>query len=139
MQAIYTEGPNNTFQVSLHYPGSAKPETITVTGSGAIQREVYFRMRKYITSKMISWLKQRLWAERFMLQTTGILLAEELIGKISQYQMASLEALCTVITSNAEKLKKLAPHKQSTHLTYYNNTILPIINDCAAMANTIKA
>ena len=99
------------------------------------KRMMYFRNRKYITSKLHSWIIQRRYSLFSFPNTEDyaekMADAELLLIKLEHYQKASFWRLCDMIADQSKQIESIAPCSNSRMYPYYKHTILPILQFCS--------
>jgi hypothetical protein len=128
--ANYIEAPNGYYCLELNFPASPRKEYATVHGWENAQRLIYFHNRKYITSKLKSWLGQRVYAARMGNNTSLVNSLLQAQNMIIFYEQTNLDNICKMVDKHAEYFKSFAPGSDSAHRKHYLTTILPIITFC---------
>ena len=114
--------------------GKTSFEYSTASSLDDAKRMMYFRLRKYICSKLHAWISQRQHAivsyPEKSEYASKLADAQILLLKLDHYQKASFWRLCDMIADQHCLFTSLAPQENSRMYPYYKNTILPIIQFC---------
>jgi len=124
----------NFMHLEIIFPDKKQHELKTVANLQEANRLIYFLNRKYILSKLTSWLKQR----RFALQSSPdngrTLEAAKLIVLLHYYENAGLHVLCQFIINHKTIIETVAPGNHSSQYNHYKNIIQPILVFCHKMS-----
>lgn len=122
-------------QFEIPATGKTLIEYSTATSIEVAKRMMYFRIRKYITTKLQSWVIQRKYSlfsfpnsENYVEKMAD---AEILLLKLDHYQKASFWTLCDMIADQSKQIRSIAPCENSRMYPYYKLTIIPILQFCS--------
>ncbi|HEY0056313.1 MAG TPA: hypothetical protein VGB63_13230 [Pedobacter sp.] len=125
------------FQIPDH--GKTKYVTSFAANTEDAYRQLYFRIRRYICTTLVSWLLQRQHAinlnPKSDLYVDRMAAVHELLIKLDYYKASSCRHLGNVINNNRDLFMFLAPGKTSRHLKHFETSIKPILEFCSKNHN----
>jgi len=120
------------FLVEFITPETVKEQlsNVYVNTIAEAERVMYFRNRNYISSHLMSWLKQRQYALGLRDYRNQIADTEVLIHHLQTFSDASFHQIQKFVFNHEAQFMELAPGGKSSHYNHFEKVILPILHFC---------